>query len=81
MTTILIFLPGKSHGQRRLAGCGHGAANRLRHDLVTKQQQDIKSVYSFGKCCHFNNINSSSSRSWDIFLVLWITFNFLLILK
>ena len=33
-----LFLPGKSHGQRSLVGyspCGC----RVRHDLVTKQQQ------------------------------------------
>ena len=34
-----VFLPGKSHGQRRLVGyslCGH---KRVRHDLATKQKQ------------------------------------------
>jgi len=34
----LVFLPGKSHGQRSLAGyspCGH---KRARHDSATKQQ-------------------------------------------
>ena len=36
-----VFLPGKSHGQRRLEGyspCGH---KRVGHNLVTKQQQYI----------------------------------------
>ena len=32
----LVFLPGKSHGQRSLASYGH---RRVRHDLATKQQQ------------------------------------------
>ena len=31
-----VFLPGKSHGLRSLAGYG---VIRVRHDLVTKQQQ------------------------------------------
>ena len=35
------FLPGKSHGQRSLAGCCRVSmgSQRVRHDLVTKQQQ------------------------------------------
>ena len=32
-----VFLPGKSHGQRSLAGVVHGAT-RVRLDLVTTQQ-------------------------------------------
>ena len=35
---ILIFLPGKSHGQRSHAGTVHGA-QRIGHHLVTKQKQ------------------------------------------
>ena len=31
---ILVFLPGKSHGQRSLAG----SLMRVRHDLATKQE-------------------------------------------
>ena len=33
-----IFLPWKSHGQRRLAGYGPWGCKRVRHDLVTDQQ-------------------------------------------
>ena len=34
-----LFLPGKSHGQRSLAGYSLWCGKRVRHDLVTKQQQ------------------------------------------
>ena len=37
-----VFLPGKSHGQRRLAGCSPWFHKRVRHDLATKQQQQQK---------------------------------------
>ena len=51
-----VFLPGKSHRQRNLAGyspCGH----RVRHYLVTKQQQhciiNLKVAKSIDvKCSH-----------------------------
>ena len=32
-----VFLPGKSHGQRSLAGYSPWGCKRVRHDLVTKQ--------------------------------------------
>ena len=41
---ILVFMPGKSHGQRSLVGyrpCGH---KRVRHNLVTKQQQQERVI-------------------------------------
>ena len=31
-----VFLPGKSHGQRSLAGCSTWGHKRVRHDWVTK---------------------------------------------
>ena len=30
-----VFLPGKSHGQRNLAGYKSGLQKKIRHDLVT----------------------------------------------
>ena len=33
----LVFLPGKSHGQRSLAGYSPWGCKRAGHDLVTKQ--------------------------------------------
>ena len=34
-----VFLPGKSHGQRSLAGYSPWGCRRVRHDLVTEQLQ------------------------------------------
>ena len=36
-----LFLPGKSHGQRSLAGCSPWGRKRGRQDLATKQQQRL----------------------------------------
>ena len=38
MATHSVFLPGKSHGQRNLVGYSPWG-RRVRHDLVTEQQQ------------------------------------------
>ena len=38
-TPTLVFLPGKSRGQRNLAGYNPWSCKRVRHDAVTKQQQ------------------------------------------
>ena len=35
-----VFLPGKSHGQRRLAGCSPWGCRRVRHDWSDKAQID-----------------------------------------
>ena len=37
--SLPVFLPGKSHGQRSLAGYSPWGHKRVRHDLATKQQQ------------------------------------------
>ena len=34
-----VFLPGKPHGQRSLAGYSPWGCKRVRHDLAAKQQQ------------------------------------------
>ena len=44
----LIFLPGKSHGQRSPVGSSPRGWGRIRHDLVTKQQQPNKRQW---ECC------------------------------
>ena len=41
----LVFLLGKSHEQRSLAGYSPWGCKRVRHDLVTKQQQHIVILY------------------------------------
>ena len=35
-----VFLPGKSHGQRSLAGSSPWGRKRVRHDLATKQWKE-----------------------------------------
>ena len=42
METPSIFLPGESHGQRSLMGYHPWGCKGFRHDLVTKQQQQIE---------------------------------------
>ena len=37
-----VFLPGKSHGQRSLVGYNPWGRKSIRHNLATKQQQNIK---------------------------------------
>ena len=37
-----VFLPGESHGQRRLVGYSPWDRRRVRHDLATKQQNSHK---------------------------------------
>ena len=39
MATPPVFLPGKSHGQRNVAGCSPWGHKRVGHSLHTKQQQ------------------------------------------
>ena len=40
-----VFLPGKSHGQRSLAGYSPWCHNRVRQDLVTKKQQPNRYIH------------------------------------
>ena len=37
-----VFLPGKSHGQKSLAGYSPWGRKRIGHDLATKQQQQLQ---------------------------------------
>ena len=37
----LVFLPGKSHGERSLVGYSPQACKKVRQDLVTKQKQKL----------------------------------------
>ena len=39
MATTPVFLPGKSHEQKRVAGRSPRGHKRVRHDLATKQLQ------------------------------------------
>ena len=44
-----VFLPGKSHGQRSLAGYSLWGCERIRHNLGTKQQLALSKVSPPGK--------------------------------
>ena len=48
MATATVFLPGKSHGQRRLVG--PWGRKRARHKLVTKQQHKGGKLHFHKKC-------------------------------
>ena len=43
-----VFLPGKSHGQRSLAGYSPWCCKRVGDDLVTEQQQVNRGKHVFG---------------------------------
>ena len=57
MTTHPIFLPGKSHGQRRQEGHSSWDFKRVRHNLATEQQQQnfFKIVVNPLKPCYCFN--------------------------
>ena len=40
-----VFLPGKSHGQRSLAGSNPWGRKKVQHDLATKQQQSYWIIF------------------------------------
>ena len=42
-----VFLPGKSHGQRSLAGYSSWGCKRFGHNLATKQQQPLQVFMTF----------------------------------
>ena len=44
---IPVFLSGKSHGQRSLAGHCPWGHKRVKHDLATKQQQQVDCSFFF----------------------------------
>ena len=55
-----VFLPGKSHGQRNLAGYSPRGGKRVGHELATKQQQkvlhasraELRTVNWITRLCH-----------------------------
>ena len=56
----LVFLPGKFHGQRNLAGYSLWAHKRVGHDLVAKLQQMIygqQGIRYHSKMLHSQNLH------------------------
>ena len=63
---IPVFLPGKSHGQKSLAGYSPWGCKRVGHDLATIQQQPLEEIR-----------NESIPKLSNIFLLLpsmWIPY-------
>ena len=58
-----VFLPGKSHGQRSLAGYSPWGHKRVRHNLMTNQQQQML------HCIYVINLFLSISLLMDIRLL------------
>ena len=68
---ISIFLHGKSHGQRSLAGCSPGGSKGVRYDLATNEQNNTP-MYA----CHVpQNVYHILVHSFII--VLWGHFHLL----
>ena len=59
-----VFLPGKSHGQRSLVAYSPWGLKRVRHDLVTKQQQQ-HSLYT---------TNATVCLSLHLLMDIWVVF-------
>ena len=59
-----VFLPGKPHGQRRLAGYSLCACRRVRYNLATKQTSHILDAIALTLLC-FNHVRQSSKLLWS----------------
>ena len=64
-----VFLPGKSHGQRSLAGYSPQRHKRFRHDLATKQQQvlTLKQRGPVSRSCSVTH--PACSSQWSMALI------------
>ena len=59
-----VFLPGKSHGQRSLAGCSLWGYERIGHNLGTKQQLALSKFSPPGKSrCSLSSLPSGETLS------------------
>ena len=68
MAPTSVFLPGKSHEQRSLAGYGPLGRERVRHDLATKQQQREDTQWNKHR---FFDLQTSQTSVFSF--VKWIT--------
>jgi len=63
-----VFLPGKSHGQRSLAGCRQRGRERVGQDLATKQQQQFNKspvpLTNFQLDGFFVHVGNKQEWSW-----------------
>ena len=58
-----VFLPGKSHGQKSLACYSPWGSKRVRHNLVTKQQQNNRTILRGNKLCLLIKGESAHKKS------------------
>ena len=66
----IVFLPRKSHGQRKLVGCSPWGFKRVRHNWATKQQQQQQIKVWFRFCfvnCPRGPQTFSTKARWDMF--------------
>ena len=64
----LVFLPGKSHGQRSLTDYNWWGCERVRHNLVTKQQQlpyYLILIVTLQRRCYFIVSILQIKETWD----------------
>ena len=67
----LVFLPGKSYGQKSLTGYSSWGRKRVRQDWATKQQQQQSSV----RCSNFREVQDAQ-KGWNKLYLF--TFKYLL---
>ena len=53
-----VFLPGKSHGQRSLAGHSPWGGKRVRHDIATKQNWLLPTLLWFSRSVVSDSLQS-----------------------
>ena len=67
-----VFLPGKSHGRRSLAGYSPWGLKRVGHDLVIKWLNNIKSERHLKTLLHlaeFSHVHVTKYLSYKLFLL------------
>ena len=70
---IPVFLPGKFHGQRNLAGCSPCCRKRVRQDLLIKQKQLLKTKRKLDKTNpppHIHTCTPSNWSNWNLWRVV-----------
>ena len=79
-----VFLPGKSHGQRSLAGYSPWGCKRVGHDLATKQRTNIHKYMIFKvqlKFCLTCRLPNSEFIFSSILLLLFLTLCLIVLCK
>ena len=77
MTANSLFLPGKSHGQKRLAGSCPCGCRSVGHDLADKQQQNYSLILiSMSFLNLFELLHQTGKSVLGMFLESSLTFDF-----